>query len=148
MAGFFEDKEAVRFIPDYGVTDSKQRAKNWIEKQLKRYEEKRGGLQALFHKETNEFIGQCGLLIQEVDGPLVIEIGYHIFKKHWGQGYATEAAIAFKNYAFENNITSRLVSLINIENYASQRVAEKNGMTIEKQTRFLEQDIYIYSIKK
>lgn len=85
---FFNDKEALEFMIDNGLTISEEKAKFWIGRQLLRYEEKRFGLQALIDKETNEFIGQCGLMSQDVDGVIELEVGYHIFKKHWGQGYA------------------------------------------------------------
>src|ERR1700688_5033929 len=80
---FFNNKEAVEFFPNYGYPTNEARAKSWIEKQLIRYADKRFGLQALIDKKTNNFIGQCGLLTQEVDGKTELEVGYHIFKKYW-----------------------------------------------------------------
>src|SRR5258706_8127890 len=85
---FFKDKEAVELMPTFGLSEHRDRAKMWIEKQLDRYETHRYGHQALINKETNEFIGQSGVLLQEVDGVKEIEVGYHVFKKFWGQGYA------------------------------------------------------------
>ncbi|HEV7348841.1 GNAT family N-acetyltransferase [Telluribacter sp.] len=95
---FFEDREAVEFFPDFGLTTTEERAALWIKRQLGRYEEKRFGLQALFTKQTHEFVGQGGLLMQEVDGLRETEVGYHVFKKYWGQGYAPEAARLFIKY--------------------------------------------------
>lgn len=145
---FFEDKEAIEFFPSTGFVSNEERSKHWIERQLSRYRDNRFGLQALFNKETKEFIGQCGLLLQEVDGQKELEVGYHIFKKYWRQGYATEAAIRFRDYGFENNLSNSIISIINTKNVKSQRVATKNGMILEKQVKWLDMDVFIYRIRK
>ncbi len=120
-----------------------------IETQLARYAENRFGLQALVNKSTNEFIGLCGLLAQEVDGINEIEVGYHILKKQWEQAYATEAAKLFIDYAFEHHLTLSVVSVIDVDNFKSQRVAEKNGLKIDKQTKWIgDEDVFIYRISK
>lgn len=148
---FFEDEEAVEFLSLHllGLKSNLEISTHMIEKQLARYAENRFGLQALIDKSTNEFIGLCGLLAQEVDGVNEIEVGYHILKKYWKQGYATEAAKLFINYAFENDLTSSVVSVIDVDNFKSQRVAEKNGLKIDKQTKWIgDEDVYIYRINK
>lgn len=147
-AQFFEDKEAVEFLPNLGFTSTKDRAKHWIEKQLGRYAENRYGLQALINKATNEFVGQCGLLAQVVDGEQKVEVGYHIFKKHWGQGYAPEAAKLFIDYGFNNDQASSIISIINTGNIKSQKVALKNGLIKVKQTVWSDLDVFIYQIDK
>lgn len=147
-ADFFEDEEAVKFYPNFDFTSNIEKAKHMIDKQLERYENKRFGHQALIDKRTNNFIGLCGLLTQEVDDKIEIEVGYHIFKKYWGQGYAPEAAKLFIDYAFENNLTTSVISVIDLKNTKSQRVAEKNGLRKEKETKFADDDVYIYRIDK
>lgn len=144
---FFKDKEAIEFFPDYTKSD-KERAAEWIDRQLTRYDENRYGLQALIDKKTNAFIGQCGLLEQEVDGKKEIEVGYHIFKKYWGQGYAPEAARLFIDYAFLNMLTDTVISIIHSKNLKSQRVADKNGLVKDNQTNWLDLDVFIYRINK
>jgi RimJ/RimL family protein N-acetyltransferase len=145
---FFIDKEAIEFLPNPGFNSVDERAKHWVDKQLNRYADNLFGLQALIDKKTNQFVGQCGLLKQTVDGQTEVEVGYHIFKKYWGQGYAPEAAKLFIDYAFQNNITSSITSIINIKNIKSQRVADKNGLTREKQTIWSGLDVFIYRINK
>jgi RimJ/RimL family protein N-acetyltransferase len=103
-------------------------------------------MQALIHRQTGAFIGQCGLLAQEVDGVQELEVGYHIFYKYWGQGYAPEAAKGFLQHAFENKLADSLISIIDVRNLKSQRVAEKNGLVREKQTRWSELDVFVYRI--
>jgi ribosomal-protein-alanine N-acetyltransferase len=145
---FFEDKECAHFFPTMGLTNAKARAEHWIEKQLTRYAEDRFGLQALIHKQSGEFVGQCGLLLQEVDGEPVLEIGYSLLKQHWHKGYATEAAMLFKDYAFETGFSDELVSIIHTKNTASQKVAAQNGMTNLKQTYFWDMDVFVFGISK
>lgn len=89
-------------------------------------------MNVLINKSTNEFIGQCGLLVQTVEDVQRLEVGYSILPKFWGLGYATEAAIKCKNYAFENNHSDSLISIVHIENKASEIVALKNDMKWEK----------------
>lgn len=148
-ADFFEDKEAVEFLPTLGLTSNIDRAKHMIGKQLERYANNRFGHQVLIDKKTNCFIGLCGLLTQNVDGKTEIEVGYHIFKTYWGQGYAPEAAKLFINYAFKNNLATSIISVIDIGNIKSQKVAKKNGLTRERQTKYIDnEDVYIYRIEK
>jgi len=144
-AKFFEDEETMQYFPSF-VTSNKEKINPWVEKQIIRYKEKRYGLQALINKQTNEFIGQCGLLLQEIDGKQEVEVGYHIFKKYWGQGYAPEAAKAFINYGFENKLAPSIISIIDVRNMQSQRVADKNGLRRDKQTKWADLDVFVYRI--
>jgi [ribosomal protein S5]-alanine N-acetyltransferase len=99
-------------------------------------------------KSTCELIGDCGLVRQSVDGIDEIELGYHVRRDLWGQGYASEAARACRDYGFENLKVDRLISLIRPENLASRRVAEKNGMTIWKEVTSADLLHYVYAIKR
>ncbi|MGH2437944.1 MAG: GNAT family N-acetyltransferase [bacterium] len=85
-------------------------------------------------KATGHIVGHCGLLDKEVDGRLEIELVYVLAKDVWGKGYATEAAIALREYAFKDLGLLRLIALIEPENTASARVAEKVGFTFERAT--------------
>lgn len=147
-ATFFTDKDAIEYLPNPGFNSVEDRAKHWVDKQLNRYADNQFGLQALIDKKTEVFIGQCGLLKQSVDNQTEVEVGYHIFKKYWGQGYALEAAKLFIDYAFENEISDSVISIININNLRSQRVADKNGLIKEKQTTWSGLDVCIYRIRK
>jgi ribosomal-protein-alanine N-acetyltransferase len=146
-ADFFSDNDAIEFIPDFGLKTNIERAKHMIDKQLDRYAQNRYGHQALIEKGTNKFIGLCGLLTQEVNNISEIEVGYHIIKQYWRRGFATEAAKIFIDYAFENGLSDSVISVIDIENIKSQRVAEKNGLIREKLTKYFDdEDVYIYRI--
>jgi ribosomal-protein-alanine N-acetyltransferase len=145
---FFEDKDCTEFIPDFGLKSSLERSQHWIDRQLARYSEKRYGHQFLINKNTKEVVGQCGLLLQDIDGIKELEVGYHIFKHYWGKGYAPEAAIMFRNYGLQNNLADSIISVIDINNVKSQKVATKNGMYREKQTKWMGMNVFIYRIKK
>lgn len=106
--------------------------KLWFDKVFHRYENDLGGMNVLIDKKTNQFIGQCGLLIQTVENIERLEIGYSILPEFWNQGFASESATKCKNYAFENNFANSLISMIHIDNLSSEKVALKNGMTFEK----------------
>lgn len=83
---------------------------------------------------SDRVVGHCGLLPKTVDGSEQIELVYVIEAAHWGRGYATEAASAIRDYAFRTLSVPRLVSLINPDNNASERVALKVGMKFETET--------------
>ncbi len=130
------------------ITDSEMLCKEWIDKQMWRYTNHRGGTNILVHKKTNELIGWCGLLLQVVDEQEELEVGYSIIPSFWNKGYATEAARKCIDYAFENNMSESIISIIQIDNKESKRVAEKNGLVLEKQTIYHNNPVYIYRIRK
>lgn len=141
---FFEDYQATRFLPDHNFPSTEARAKDWIERQLNRYKDELYGLQALILKDSGEFIGMCGLITQDLEGVKELEVGYHLFKEFRGKGYATEAAQLFKNYAFKNNLSESVISIIHEKNTDSQKVAQRNGMTLEKACYWRNLNVVIY----
>jgi len=77
--------------------------------------------------DTGEVIGDCGLVPVERKGP-EIEIGYRLARRHWSQGFATEAARAALDHAFGPLGLERVIAVTHPENLASRRVCEKIGM--------------------
>lgn len=146
---FLQGENSLEFLPFTGPTI--EHSKKWIEKQLNRYKDDGHGLMALVDKDTGRMVGQCGLLKQEIDGNVEIEIGYHIVPVFRGKGYATEAAIAFKKLAFKKKMAASIISIIHVDNIKSQKVAERNGMKRDYITRDLKliKDVphYVYRIK-
>ena len=108
---------------------SDDEVREWLERQLARYQRWGFGLWAVVLKATQEMIGQCGLTMQPWKDGEVLEIGYLFARAHWHKGYATEAAQACKAYAFETLHAPQVCSIIRDTNTASQRVALRNGMT-------------------
>jgi RimJ/RimL family protein N-acetyltransferase len=83
-------------------------------------------------EDTNgEFLGDCGLTWQTLDGQEDLEIGYHIVPARQGQGLATEGARACRDFARARGV-ERLIAITDPENRPSQRVAEKIGMRWER----------------
>ena len=76
--------------------------------------------EVILEKERGTFLGLCGLVTQEVDGVIELEVGYHFFLAHWGRGYATEAARMFLDFAATHKLSESVVSLINPDNVAAQ----------------------------
>jgi RimJ/RimL family protein N-acetyltransferase len=106
------------------------------------------GLWATVHKETGKFIGRCGLLPWTIDGQFDVEVAYTIAEEYWGQGLGSEAAQAILQYGFEKLNLSRLICLIDPDNTGSQKVAEKIGMTFEKEAQDELSKFSIYSITR
>ncbi len=103
-------------------------------------------MNALIGKSSGKLIGHCGLLVQTVDEAQELEIGYSLLPAFWNKGYAYEAASKCRTFAFENNFSDSLISIISLLNLNSQRVAVKNGMFIEKETVFHGNRVYIFRV--
>jgi RimJ/RimL family protein N-acetyltransferase len=126
------DLDVRRYIPDVPRTYEETREElEWHMNGHPKHPEL--GLWATIHKKTGKFIGRCGLLPWTIDGQDEVEVAYLISKAYWGQGLGTEAAQALLEYGFEKLHLPRLICLIDKDNLASIRVAEKIGMTFEKE---------------
>lgn len=110
---------------------SRDEALGWIERNVKLYRVRGFGLWLLTLRDTGEFVGECGLVPQVVEGQDQIEVGYHIRPALWGRGLATEAVTACRDFARDVVGLDRLVALIDPRNVASQRVATKAGLAFE-----------------
>ena len=120
----------------------------WYEKQFDRYANDRGGMNALIEKESGKLVGHCGLLVQTVDELPELEIGYSLLPAFWRKGYATEAAVRCRDYAFQRSLSESLISIISVTNTPSQKVAQKNGMTVDKEAIYAGNNVKIYRITK
>ena len=124
----------------------------WLHWQSKNYREHGFGLWAVTLKGTDAMIGQCGLTYQEYNGKQILEIGYLFQKAFWGHGYAAEAAVACRQYAFETLNADEVFSIIRDTNTASQKVAKRNGMTVAdtfvKHYRGIDMPHYLFSVKR
>jgi RimJ/RimL family protein N-acetyltransferase len=89
MCELHGDAEVMRHYPN---VMSRAETQQWIERSLARMERDGHSFYALESLETGEFLGQCGILLQEVEGVNEAEVGYLLLRKHWHKGYATEAA--------------------------------------------------------
>lgn len=125
LAAILTDAETMKYYPkpydDAGV-------QRWLDWTFDNYRKHGFGLWAVTLKETGEFIGDCGITLQPIDGQWLPEIGYHINKRYWRQGFAAEACAVCIRAAFERFGFPAVYSYMNAENEPSWRTALRNGM--------------------
>ena len=114
----------------YPYTFDEARVRNWIRKNMERYRVFGFGLWAVCLKESGEMIGDCGLTVQNINGSILPEIGYHIAKAHQRRGYAKEAARAVRDWTFSHTPFGMIYSYMKEENIASAAAARANGMRL------------------
>ena len=100
---------------------------NWILRNIERYRVFGFGLWAVCLKATGEMIGDCGLTMQLINGEIKPEIGYHIRADMQRNGYAKEAAIAVRDWTFDNTPFNIVYSYMKYTNEASVRTAMSYG---------------------
>ena len=127
------DPETMRFYP---APFTRQLVEEWIRDSINRYQRDGIGLWAVELKATGELVGDCGPAVRQVLGAREIELGWHVNRALWGQGLATEAAAACRDWVFRHIHPSRLIALVRPENTQSRRVAEKIGMTVEGEVAY------------
>ena len=126
----FADKEIMQHYP---YTFDEERVRGWIQRNVDRYNNEGFGLWAVCLRETGEMIGDCGLTLQNIDGQMLPEIGYHIRKDCQKKGYAKEAALAVRDWAFKNTSYPAIYSYCKYTNVPSFKTAESIGMHFEKE---------------
>ncbi len=124
------DTDIMRHYP-YAFDE--ERVRDWIERNMARYRDHGFGLWAVCLKNTGEMIGDCGLTLQNIDGEMLPEIGYHIRANCQRKGYAKEAAEAVLDWAFRNTDYPAFYSYCKYTNTASIKTAESIGMHFEKE---------------
>ena len=117
----------------YPYSFDEERVRSWIERNMKRYTDDGFGLWAVCLKDTGEMIGDCGLTLQNIEGQMLPEIGYHIRRDQQRKGYAKEAAAGVRDWAFQNTEYPALYSYCKYTNVGSFKTAESIGMHFEKE---------------
>ncbi|MHB8758421.1 MAG: GNAT family N-acetyltransferase [Bacillota bacterium] len=141
----FADPLAMRYYPS---TKSRADTVRWVDRTIAGYQTHGYSLWAAELKETGAFVGQCGLVPQEIEGRPEVEVGYLFVRAYWGRGLATEAAAACCELGFGRFGLSRLVSLIDPANEPSKRVARRIGMGFETQIEKWGKTLDLYSRNK
>lgn len=118
------DSEIMQHYP-YAFDD--KRVRNWIARNIERYRIFGFGLWAICLKETGEMIGDCGLTMQIIDGDIKPEIGYHIRADKQRIGFAKEAAIAVRDWTFNNTPFNVVYSYMKHTNEPSAKTAVSYG---------------------
>lgn len=149
LCNILQDEETM-YAYEGAFTDSE--AQEWLDRQRARYQKWGFGLWAVILKDNGKMIGQCGLTMQPWKEEEVLEVGYLFERSHWHKGYATEAAKACKQYAFDVLQAKDVCSIIRDTNAASQHVAVRNGMTIAdtwtKHYRGVDMPHYRYVVRR
>ena len=118
------DSDIMRHYP---YTFDESRVRNWIQRNIERYRIFGFGLWAVCLKETGEMIGDCGITLQLIDGQIKPEIGYHIRADKQRNGYAKEAAIAVRDWTFNNTPFQIVYSYMKYTNEPSEKTAISYG---------------------
>ncbi len=121
-------------------------AEEWISGQFNRYKNQGLGHLAAILKNSGDFIGMGGIIPRELDGRNEYEIAYSLKPKYWGNGYATEIARNMKIYGIKNIDAERFISIIDVENIDSAKVARKNGMNVLFNMEYLGLNVDVYGI--
>lgn len=121
--------ESMKFYPH---PFSDKEVEGWIQWNIENYKKYKHGLWAVILKEDEIFIGDCGITMQNIGDETIPEIGFHIIKEYCNKGFATEAALACKEYAFKVLNYHEVFSYTTVRNIPSQKVAEKIGMHVYK----------------
>ena len=142
LAVAYADPETVRYIGD-GSTATLEQVEQGIAFWLERWEANGVGLFSMERREDGLVVGRSGFLVWdgvtwEVAGfadageRAEVELGWMVSREHWGHGYATEAALAMRDWGIAERDFTRLVSVIRPGNDRSVRVAEKIGERYER----------------
>ena len=145
LAALYADPEVMRFLGGPRSRDEVQRVLN---RYIREYQMYGHSFFATILKSDERFIGQCGLLNQEVEEQPEIELGYVLARQYWQHGLAVEGIRALKDYGLQQLGFPRIVSLIPPDNSASIHIAEKIGMHHERDVDQWGQHFRLYVVEQ
>lgn len=146
LYAILSDVENMKHYPKPYDEKGTMRWLNWSFDNYKKYG---FGLWAIEIKDTGEFIGDCGITMQNIDGKTLPEIGYHIDKHYWRHGYAKEAAGAVRDWFFENTKFDFVYSYMTSTNIPSYATAASIGM--KKVKEYIDTDYmtcFVYELSR
>lgn len=144
LAAIWADPEVMQYVT--GQPRSRQVSHDRLQRLIDHQNQHGFSIWAVRDKVDHTLIGYCGL--QYLDNTPEVEVGYGFAKQHWGQGLATESAIASVKYGFETLKMARIVAIARPDNAGSRRVIEKIGMKYEKIGRFYNTDCVYYAMNR
>jgi ribosomal-protein-alanine N-acetyltransferase len=145
LSELYSDPEVMKYL---GGPRGPEEVKRVLTRYIQEYQMYGHSFFATILKREQKFIGQCGLLHQEVEGEVEVELGYVLAKQYWKHGLAIEGIAALRDYGLETLGLGRLISLIPPENEASISIAEKIGMKPERDIVQWGQNFRLYAIQK
>jgi RimJ/RimL family protein N-acetyltransferase len=156
LAPMYADPEVMRYVGD-GRTLSRAETERSVRRMMERWDADGFGLFTTVRKEDGAVIGRVGLLVWNTDtwepttraegGPTEVEVGYTLGRDFWGQGYATEAAGAVRDYALGKLGAERLIALIIHGNTASENVARKLGLEYERNIMLGRREAQLFALE-
>lgn len=145
LAAIDGDAETMRFIS--GKPRTREQAAAFLRWTIESVAAKGYGLMATELRETGELVGRCGFHVWSIELQDEMEIGWLIKREHWDKGYATEAGLALRDYGFDVLGRRRLISVIDPDNLASIRVAEKVGETLWREIEHEGHRVLVYAVE-
>ena len=145
MAQLFANPDFMRF--SLGIYTERKKTVDFIEKVMGW---DRAGIPSQFAvvpRREERIVGYCGFF-QHPEVPGEIEIGYRLHPDYWNRGLISEAACAVRDHGFTVLKLPRVISLIHPENIPSRRVAEKNGMKVDREITFRGFPTLVYTITR
>ena len=157
LAPMYADAEVMRYVGD-GRPLTRAETQRSVKRMIQRWEADGFGLFTTVRKEDGAVIGRVGLLVWNADtwepttraesenGRTEVEVGYTLGRDYWGQGYATEAAGAVRDYALRELGADRLIALIIHGNTASENVARKLGLAYERDVMLGRREAQLFAL--
>jgi ribosomal-protein-alanine N-acetyltransferase len=146
MAQLFANADFMRF--SLGVFTKREQTKVFIQKVIGWDRAEMPSQFAVIIRSNGTLAGYCGFFHHPEHGIDDVEIGYRLHPDYWNRGFATEAARAVRDHGFRDWKLARVISLVHPENIPSRRVAEKNGMTVEKEIMFRGFPTLVFAISR
>ncbi|MBN9283375.1 MULTISPECIES: GNAT family N-acetyltransferase [Flavobacterium] len=143
---FYKDPESSELWN--AALSPEEACKQWFEEQFSRYDNKSGGMHVLTDKKTKAFVGQCGLLVLDYNNSTEIALAFSLLPKFQHKGYAEEAALKCKEYAFKTLKAGSLIALISPSDMLSEQVATAIGMEWEDTNIYNDKIVNIFRLKK
>ncbi len=156
LAPMYADLEVMRYLGD-GRTLTPDETKRSVKRMIAGWKADGFGLFTAVRKEDETVIGRVGLILWNPEtwktvrashaGPTELEVGYTLGRPYWGQGYATEAAAASRDFALERLGARRLIALIIRGNDATENVARKVGFAYERDVPFGRREAQLFALE-
>ncbi|HEY7958220.1 MAG: GNAT family N-acetyltransferase [Polyangia bacterium] len=141
MAPMYADAEVMTFL---GGVKTRHEAAERIKLIMSLFAEQGFGLFGVVEKSSGSLLGRAGLIVQQVEGAREVELAYGLKRQAWGQGYATEAVAAAREWGFRRLPEPRFVSLVHAANLRSVRVAERLGARHNREVDYQGQRVRLY----
>jgi len=155
LAPMYADPDVMRYVGD-GRTFTPDETARSVSRMMSGWEVDGFGLFTTVLKNDETIIGRVGLIVWNPEtweikrvngeGPTELEVGYTLGKPYWGQGYATEAAGAARDFAIQELGAERLIALIIHGNDASENVARKLGFEYERDIVFGPRNAQLFAL--